>query len=781
MTRNITIGIILVLLAAAVFLRMFTRAGMPDHSGELTVKGVSGTVEVLRDKYGVPHIIAQTEADAYFGLGYAMAQDRLFQMEFLRAAANGSLSEILGEDMLNADKFLRKIMLRPRDPAARMDRYPLEVQTMINSFIGGINQFIIEDHTLPLEFRLLVHSPLLWDEGDILALIKLQSWDLSYNYDQELIYRDIINKVGNERAMDLFPYYGPEHFKLINEDIGETADLLEQSRWLKEFVGLNGGSNNWVVSGERTSSGKPILASDPHLGGTRLPGPWYFAHLQAPGLDVAGGCFAGLPLVLIGHNRDIAWGVTNMGADIQDLFIEEVNPDNEWQYLYKNEWRDFESIPEEIRIKDDEAEDGYRIETLVIRKSIHGPVMKEEDQILALAWTGHQYHDEVLTFYQINHASNWSEFTEALSHFGSAPQNFVYADVHGDIGYYGAGRIPIRAKGAGIFPVPGWTGEYDWVDVIPFEEMPQLHNPEEGFIATANAEPAGREYVYPMPGVYAPDYRTRRIRELLSQQPGTSLDEQMANQLDETSLLAGKVIPHILPILEDDQLSAMLKAWDHDMAKDSPKAALYHEIVDEFLRLLWVDDLGEELAGEYLDTWYISLNRWVALLADPENSWFDRLDTDEVEDRDELLRLAVSEATTNLKERFGSDDPSNWTWGAMHDIEWHHPFESQGGLIKRFFNYGPFPFGGDGETINRATYDFNNRYHTVMSASMRLLVDLADTGSSLLANCSGQVGVPKHPHYYDLIDAWLAGEYLEMELDRDELPGPVSTLVLKSR
>ena len=227
MIRKIAIGVVVLLIAVGVFLRIFTRAGMPEHSGELTVKGVSGTVEILRDVSGVPHIIAQTEADAYFGLGYAMAQDRLFQMEFLRAAANGSLAEILGDDMLNADKFLRKIMLRPKDPAKRMDRYPLEVQTMINSFIGGINQFISEDHTLPIEFRLLGHSPLLWDEGDILALTKLQSWDLSYNYDQELIYRDIIGKVGDEKAMDLFPYYGPEHFKLITDDV----QVKQQSCW----------------------------------------------------------------------------------------------------------------------------------------------------------------------------------------------------------------------------------------------------------------------------------------------------------------------------------------------------------------------------------------------------------------------------------------------------------------------------------------------------------------------------------------------------------------------
>ncbi len=784
MLRKIIIALVIVILVLALFLRSYLRGGMPDHEGELKVKGISGEVNIIRDGSGIPHIQAYTEADAYYGLGYAMAQDRLFQMEFLRAAANGSLSEILGEDLLKTDIFLRKLMLRSKAPEKILDRYPLEIQTMIHSFIAGINQFILEDHRLPLEFRLLDHAPLLWDEGDILALTKLQSWDLSYNYDQEIIYRDIVSKVGLDKARTLFPYYGRKHFKLLSErELGpdQLEELLTFSTWLHEFVGLDGGSNNWVISGDRTASGKPILASDPHLGGSRLPGPWYFAHLQAPGLDVAGGCFAGLPLVLIGHNRAIAWGVTNMGPDVQDLYIEEVNPDDEDQYLYKESWRRFDLIPQEIRVKDPDAEDGFRKENLLIRKSLHGPVMHEDEQVLALAWTGHRFHDEVITFYEINHAANREEFIAALSHFGSAPQNFVFADTSGDIGYYGAGKVPMRGLGDGLLPVPGWTGQYDWISMIPFEHMPHLFNPEEGFIATANAQPVSDFYAYRLPGVYAPDFRTLRIRSLLAGQEATDLSEQMENQLDQKSLLAAVFLDHLLPLLEDDEYKQALKNWDHVVSAESGAAALYHEIMDRFLRSIWHDELGEELANNYVNTWYISLNRWVKMMDDPENEWFDNVETDTRETRDDLLRMAFSNALESLSTQFGTAQVEAWYWGQGHDIEFHHPFEAKGGLIRKYLNYGPFPFGGDGETVNRATYDFHEPYRTVMTASMRMLVDMSVPGRSKMANASGQVGVPKHEHYTDLIDDWLAGDYLTMSLDIDDLSGEQKTLVLKPK
>ena len=784
MGRKILIVVLVLIVGLVVFTRLFIRGGFPKHSGQITVAGIQAPVNIHRDPHGIPHIVGDSEADVYFGLGYAMAQDRLFQMEFLRAAANGTLSEILGEDLLDTDIFLRKLLLRPAHPDTILAAYPAEVQTAMFSFAEGINRFLESDPALPIEFKILGHHPAHWDAGDLLAMVKLQGWDLSYNYQIELIYRDLIGKVGLDRAMELFPFYGPDHFKLLTErDLGpsDQKSQLAQARWLESHIGGNGGSNAWVISGKRTVSGKPILASDPHLGGSQLPGPWYFAHLKAPGLDVAGCCFPGLPMVLIGFNDQIAWGLTNMGPDVQDLFIEELNPADATQYLYKGEWRPLEIIPQEIRVKDKDEPDGFRRETLLVKKTLHGPLMKEDEQALALSWTGHLFHEEAIAFYRINHAGSWEDFNEALSHFATAPQNFLYGDVHGTIGYVGAGKIPIRAKGDGRIPVPGWTGEYDWVDMIPYDSLPRLVNPPRNFILTANAEPVGADYPYPMPGIYAPEYRSRRIESLLEEQVPAMLIEQEKIQLDRTSLLAPRFLEYLLPLLPDSQAEyrQALEGMDGRMSADSGPAALYHETLHRFIRSVFEDELGPELAADYLDTWYISLNRWVEMLSDPGNVWFDDVSTPERETRDDLLLNAYYAAVDTLVVHFGARQIEAWSWGDLHSIEFHHLFESQGGLIRKFFNYGPFPFGGDGETINRATYDFTAPYETNMTASMRLLIDLGNPGSARVANASGQVGMPRHPHYTDLVDEWLAGNYVPFDIDLDKLPPESVTLTLE--
>lgn len=774
MLKKIIIVIVIVLLSGAAYLNHYLKIGIPDHTGTVLVKGLNSEVSILRDASGIPHIMADNEADAFFALGYTMAQDRLFQMEFLRAAGNGSLSEILGESMLKSDKFLRRIMLRPGNPETVFNDFPPSIQAMLTSFRDGINTFIKADPDLPIEFRLLGHSPMLWSIADMMAIVKLQSWQLSYNYDMELIYRQLNEKLGVDKAAELFPYYSEEHLKLLDA-FGSTqagdSELISQATNLRKLLGSNGGSNNWVVSGERSVSGKPLLVSDPHLHGSRLPGPWYLAHLSAPGLDVAGSFFPGLPTALIGHNRNIAWGITNMGPDVQDLFIEEVNPDDATQYMYKEEWLDFEIIPQEIRIKDSDEEDGFRIEDIEIRITIHGPIVKEDEELLALAWTGHQFNGEMEAFYRLNHAQDWGEFSLALSHFATAPQNFVYADIAGNIGYYGAGKVPIRKNGSGIFPVPGWSGDYDWTGYIPFEDMPHIYNPEGGMIVTANAEPYSADYPYPMPGVYAPDYRTRRIKDLLESKEKLDLDDMAEFQFDRKSYLAPVFLKHLLPVIPEahQEIRNLLEAWDHELDPNGAEGSIYHETMETFLRLIWVDDMGLELAEKYLDTWYISMNRWVSMLAENNHQWFDKIDTEPVETRDDLLREAFTSAVESLEQKFGSEDIHTWEWGIIHNIAFHHPFEAKGGLIEKFFNYGPFPFGGDGETVNRGTHNFDAPYMAEMTASMRMLVDLSDVTQSRMANASGQVGMPLHKHYTDLVDIWLAGEYVDMHLDKAEL------------
>jgi len=352
-------------------------------------------------------------------------------------------------------------------------------------------------------------------------------------------------------------------------------------------------------------------------------------------------------------------------------------------------------------------------------------------------------------------------------------------DIEGNIGYYGAGKVPLRKSGSGIFPVPGWTGEYDWDGFIPFEDMPHLYNPEGGIIVTANADPYGVDYPYPMPGIYAPDYRTRRIKDLIESREKLSLDDMAAIQFDRTSYLAPVFLKYLLPVIPEShqEIHDLLANWDHKLDQDGIEGSIYHETLETFLRLIWTDELGQELADEYIETWYISLNRWVNMLSDNTSPWFDKMNTETTETRDDLLKEAFTKSLESLEQKFGSQDIHTWKWGIIHNIVFHHPFETKGGLIEKFFNYGPFPFGGDGETVNRGTHNFTKPYMAEMTASMRFLIDLSDASHSRIANASGQLGMPLSSHYTDLVDLWLVGEYVDMHLDKSEL-GEVKELRL---
>lgn len=616
MLKRISIGVLLALILVGAGIYFYLNSGQPKHSGRIKLAGLKAPVEVVRDRYGIPHIVAQNQEDAAFALGYCMAQDRLFQMELMRAAAEGRLAELLGPKLLDTDKTLRRLQLFTLSVAEVEERLPASIFAYLKAFVKGINSYLDQGKTLPLELRLLKVQPHRWKTTDVLSIAKLQSWQLSYNYKAELLYQQIIQKLGMAKAQELFPYYGPEQRKILDYlytygPSKGTQRLLAAAETISELIGEVGGSNCWAVSGSRTVNGKPILASDPHLFGSRLPSPWYFAHLKAPGLNVAGGCMAGLPLVLIGHNEHIAWGLTNMGPDVQDLFIEKVVPGDLNHYIYRDQSRAFKVRLDTIWVKDKKAPGGRRAEPIQLRSTIHGPVVVEGDTLMALSWSPRGFLGEMEAFYRINRARNWEEFVQGVAKYTGAPQNFVYADRDGHIGYYGAGRIPLRKTPHGPYPVPGWTGEYDWTGYIPFEELPHVFDPPQGYIATANTEVVGPGYPYPMPGVYSPDYRLRRIEEKLQSKSRTSLADHQALQLDQKSLLSPIFLRYLLAALPDStEVGYMeLRDWDGELAPESSAATLYHETLHQFLRLIWRDDLGPRLGDEYVRSWYLSLNQ----------------------------------------------------------------------------------------------------------------------------------------------------------------------------
>jgi penicillin amidase len=455
---------------------LLLRRPLPKIQGEERLPGLSGEVEVVRDRAGVPHLYATNLEDLYFAQGYVHAQDRLWQMELNRRTAAGRLSEMFGEVALEADRFIRRIGLRR---AAEQDAPLLNEETrrLTEAYSRGVNTFVARHKgRLPLEMLLLRITPEPWSVTDSLSWGKMMAWSLAGNWESELLRARIIAKVGAERAARLEPLYVrglPMIVPPWSDFQGLSTRLLEQYRQVRELAGLlstTKGSNNWVVDGTRTQSGKPILANDPHLA-PQMPSVWYHIHLNAPGLDVTGASLAGLPGVIIGRNQRIAWGVTNAGPDTQDLYVERFNPEQSTQYEYQGQWEEAKVIREEIRVKG-RAEPV--VEDVVITR--HGPIingMGNGEPPLALRWTSHDPATSAESVIGMNRAGNWQEFTAALKHWDAPAQNFVYADVDGNIGYYMAGRVPVRAKGDGLLPVPAGRATTSGRERCPLRNCPR--------------------------------------------------------------------------------------------------------------------------------------------------------------------------------------------------------------------------------------------------------------------------------------------------------------------
>jgi penicillin amidase len=766
---------------------LLLRRPLPKIRGEERVPGLSGEVEVVRDRAGGPHLYATSLEDLYFAQGYVHAQDRLWQMELNRRTAAGRLSEIFGAVALEADRFIRRIGLRR---AAEQDAPLLSEETrrLTEAYCRGVNTFV-ERHKgrLPLEMLLLRVTPEPWTVTDSLSWGKMMAWSLAGNWESELLRAKIIAKVGPERASRLEPLYvrGLPMIVPPGSDFqGLSTKLLEQYRQVRELAGLlspTHGSNNWVVDGTRTASGKPILSNDPHLA-PQMPSVWYHVHLNAPGLDVTGASLAGLPGVIIGRNRRVAWGVTNAGPDTQDLYIERFNPEQPHQYEYEGQWEEAQVVKEEIRVKG-RAEPV--VEEVVITR--HGPIINElgnGEQPLALRWTSHDPATTAEAVIGMNRAGNWQEFTAALKHWDSPAQNFVYADVEGNIGYYMAGRVPVRAKGDGLLPVPGWTGEYEWTGTVPFEELPQAFNPPSHQIVTANNRIVDEDFPHFITHEYMNGYRARRITDRLNEKKKLTPVDMAAIQSDQYSIPASQIVPHLLKLKpgneQERQALSLLRSWNFVLDKESAAAAIYEVFLIRMLRLTFGTVLGEELAEEYLGkgttllvpvTMYAgrSTPLLIDLLAESDNRHFAQsLLPRGPKTWQEAMEMALRGALDELREKLGRNMAA-WQWGRLHTITFAHPL-GQVKPLDRLFNRGPYPTGGDTDTVCQMAFAPGKPYAaTSWSPSVRLVVDMADTQSGLFVHPSGQSGHPGSAHYADMIQPWLEFKTLPLLYERDQI------------
>ncbi len=802
----------------------------PQVDGQLNLQGLDGRVDIYRDSWGIAHIYASSLHDLFFAQGYVHAQERFWQMDTWRHIGSGQLSMMFGESQVETDAFLRTLGWR-QTAEKEYELLDEHSRDILNSYSEGVNAYL-EDHgdtALSLEYAILklltpdyVIEP--WEPIHSLTWGKAMAWDLRGNMSEEIERAILLKSLGADRMAELFPPYPDDHPVIVNqlvttnparvipysaESLGLSDALLAGLEYnnslLDPWLGENNrgiGSNSWAVSGNLTSTGMPLLANDPHLS-SQMPSIWYQVDLQCrpKGADcpytVAGFSFAGVPGVIIGHNQDIAWGFTNTGPDVMDLFIEKINPQNLEQYEVDGAWKDFVTRTETIEVAGGETKE------IKIRTTRHGPVISEvygllknegdlkdeeflpfkenagielpDNYVIALDWTALAPSTPFKAVWGFNVAHNWDEFRLAARDFHVPAQNLLYADNQGNIGYQMPGDIPLRKSGDGRLPVPGWSGEYDWEGFIPFEELPYAFNPPEGFIVAANNEVPPRDYPYLITSDWDYGYRAQRILDLIRSTPGKIDIAYMENmQADSYDANASTLVPLLLEVeaksASENEAFAYekLRQWDYRASSDSAAAAIFEATWNHLLQNIFDDDLPRRYWPEGGDRWMEIMRH---LASNESGYWWDDQSTpDVVESRNYILEKSISEAVTELDKTLGKD-PSKWTWGGLHTVTFRNGTlgESGIGLIENLFNRGPFPTSGGKAILNATGWDVGVSYEVDWLPSMRMIIDLGDLNNSISVHTTGQSGHAYHPHYIDMAPLWSTVQYYPMLWDEQAI------------
>lgn len=769
------------------------RRSWPQTSGTLKTAGLSAPVQVHRDRYGVVNLYAENDHDLFFAQGYVHAQDRLWQMDFMRNVSSGTLSTLLGERAIGNDVAQRTFGLR-RAGEKELATVDPDTREILQAYADGVNAYVAANRgRLPLEYTILRVEPKPWTPLDTLTFGKLLSFSLSGNHRLEMLRAALVKSIGPEVTRQVLPTYDndmpiivPQGAQYTGLDSAQIGDLASDE-WIGDPYAV-WGSNNWVVSGSRTESKQPILANDTHLG-LSLPGPWYTNGLHGGRFNAVGMTFAGVPGVVIGHNDKIAWGVSNLNPDTQDLYIEKLdNADNPTRYQFQNEWHDLQVIEETIEVK------GGAPQQLKVLLTRHGPIINqimgdlENAEPMTFRWTVLEGTSLFEAVKRINLAQSWDEFRDALRLWEAPSQNFVYADVDGNIGYQSTGKVPIRpANAQGLLPAPGWTGENEWQGYVPFEDMPASFNPANGFVGTANNRVAAPDYPYQLALDWDPGFRAKRIYDLLSADDQITVADFQAMQADTLSLPAEELSPYLraLAPASDQQARALeyVKGWDNRYEVDRVGASIYQAWYWFLLKNTLHDELGDETTERYLTGQYerhgtFQVPLMIKMMQQADYPWFDDKATPAKETRDDMARKSLSDALQWLSERYGSD-PSQWTWGRLHTITFQAAPLGGHPLLKYIYNSDQIQARGDNFTINAASFRYNNPFTMVHGSSQRLIVDLSNFDNSLGIIPGGQSGQVLSPHNLDLIDMWQNVEYFPLPFSQAAVEaGSVTKLTL---
>lgn len=838
---GVSAALVLTLVAASVTAVWTVRRSFPQTDGNLEIAGLESTVKVLRDGYGIPQVYADSPHDLFLAQGFVQAQDRFFEMDYRRHLASGRLAELFGRDALDSDLFVRTLGWR-RVAEQELALLSTDARSYLESFAQGVNAYLAttDGAEISLEYAALrltglSYAPEDWTPADSLVWLKAMAWTLGSNIEDEIDRSLQSAQLTRREVESLWPTYPFEvHKPIVNQgalvdgvfeqDATEPGTRLPArppfrfdaqlslreakaaSSQLTRLLGTGDslGSNAWAVSGARTASGAPMLANDPHLRAS-LPSPWYQMGLHCNDVskdcpfDVAGFTFAGLPGVVIGHNADIAWGLSNLFADVQDLYLEKLIADD--RYLYDGRERALDT-----RVESFAVEGETEPVEIIVRESQHGPLISDVDDevknvgevapvprsarpseegsadsvdgyAVALRWTALEPGRTAEALFGFNTASNWSEFREAGRDFDVPGQSLVYADTAGHIGYQAAGLVPIRRIGQGNWPVPGWDPAYEWDDdFVPYDALPSVLDPDDGYVIAANQAVTRDDYPYYLGGSTDYGYRATRIGDLLLEDDALTVEDMTEIQLDNYSQLArtatSKLRDISLPGNYYEQGQRTLGKWDFQMDADSPGAAYFAVVWASVLDLTFSDQLPEDTLPSGDSRWWTVMEQ---LLREPRNRFWDDISTlDTRETRDDILRMAMVNARDELTSRL-SRRASDWQWGKLHALTLRSESEqvTAGVSLDLLFDRGGYELGGGSSIVNATSYHVAEGFEVTAVPSMRMVVSLDDLNSSVWVNLTGASGHAFHENYTDQTDLWVNGQSLPWSFTRADIEGAV--------
>lgn len=775
-------------------IKNYLYSSVPNYNFEKKVTAINSDINIYFDSLAVAYIDAESEEDAAFALGYLHARERMFQMDLIRRAGAGELSEIFGEETLPFDRMFRTIGIATTAKEIIKQASP-ETKKMLDAYSRGVNYFLFDSgEKLSIEFDVLNYEPKQWKPEHSIIVIRMMAWELNIAWWCDFVYSHAAEKLGKESAKKVLPAFDEQSSKDIQNYSGEVSPLsstfFKSAKEFRNFIGIRGtqtGSNNWVVNGNKSTSGLPIIANDPHLAFS-APGKWYSVVINSNSWNVAGVTLPGIPGIVIGKNNSIAWALTNLMSDETDFYVEKLDKEKK-NYFVDGKWLSLKERIDTIHIK------GGNIEIYKTLFTHRGPIIigvhpfdmlfenSKKQNAVSMKWLGNEISDDYLAFYKLNHAQNKNDFISAIQNYSLPAQNFIYADAEDNIGYQAGGRLPIR-EGNPAFFFDGTTTKYDWKGFVSYSEMPRFFNTAEGFIATANNK-VNKNFKYYISSIWEPSSRIERITELLNSKQKHSAEDFMLYQSDFTSPYAKKITPYIISAFDKIKINdknleralKILKEWDYNFDAFTQAPTIYTSFLRFFIKNTFGDEYDEKLFFEYSFVANIIYRTIEKIIPENYLSIYDDNSTDRIENRDFIIRKSLSDALTDLEKRI-SKDLIDWQWGRIHKVTFKHFFAGQSKLLDNVINIGPYGIGGDGTTLFNTEYSFfeyngkisrfkTDLFANVLGPSMRFIFDFANPEEFYLVQTTGQSGNIFSAHYDDQTLLWISGKYMKINTNKN--------------